>query len=148
MWRCSSSSSSWSSFRVSHLIPASYEVLDIDDRIDNFFAPFLVTFIIVFGMIATGVVIRIFFLFDVSYTFIFEANAVKRIREYSFFRIGMVSGSVWILTFSLQFLIVKFTQPSYVNHIGVFALINFLFFVGAPLLPIKRMWHRERMEMA
>ena len=52
---------------------------DVIDDVDNFFPPFRFTVILVYGLWATGIVIRIFLAYKVNYTFIFELDAIKRI---------------------------------------------------------------------
>lgn len=112
--------------------------------IHHLFLPFQTTFILVFAMISSGFIIRIFIKYNINYTMIFELDLIWRFKDIHMFKIGIIYLFVWSTLFLTQVLIVKYVESTEVKHVGIPAFVVFTFFFLLPFLPFRLLWANVR----
>ena len=107
---------------------------------------YIVTFVIVFIIVATGVNIQVFRKYQVNYAFIFEIDQRAKIIHHQLYRLGLIFFFTWVFCFVWQIAKVKL-EIGFFDDYATFTLICLLLFILYCINPFKLFYRSTRKQI-
>jgi hypothetical protein len=107
---------------------------------------YIVTFVLVFIIVATAVNIQVFRRFAVNYTFIFEIDSKHKIIHHQLYRVGLVFFFMWVFCFVWQTVKVKL-ELGFFDDWATFTLLCLLLFLVSCIQPFNIFYRSTRYQI-
>lgn len=107
---------------------------------------YIVTFVMVFIIVATGVNIQVFRKYQVNYAFIFEIDQRAKIIHHQLYRVGIIFFFTWVFCFVWQIAKVKL-EIGFFDDYATFTLLCLLLFILFCVNPFKLFYRSTRKQI-
>jgi len=109
--------------------------------------PFKFTLFILFSMLSLAFILWIFVKYKINFSVIFELDSSTRIWDFQIYKLFAVSSFFFLICFTSEFIIFKFSTVKSVFLIELFPFLNIFYFLIMPILPFNVLFKRERMQI-